>query len=243
MASLINALRSISGDPWWPVKLAVFMSVLFFLSDNNLNYPNGNPSLVPAFAVFWSLMLGTVVVTMHRNINNKTPLMPSLFNIFDIFIKSIGGLIAILPGSLLYYCAISFIQQNILFEPFVMAVIYICVTAFFSPFIFVPLVLFSAKGNILDAFRLKNIIDASGNFIVQFLSFVLQFAFIICTITYLFYITLLEMLGDHVSLLILKCIVIVISFFTFFIYCSDLYEDTIPEIKVKAKKKLNRKIP
>ncbi len=238
MASLINAVRSILGDPLWIIKLGVFAAVLVVLYDNNLNFPNGNPQLLPAFAVIYLLMLGSAVVTMHRNINNKIPLLPGMFSILDIIIKAIGGFIVILPAALLYYAAIVYIQQNIVFEPFIMAVIYIVVTAIFIPFIMVPLVLYSVKGNIFDAFRIKNIIDASGNFIVQFLSFILQFALIVCTFTYLIYVTLLEMLGDHISLLILKCIVIVISFFVFLIFCSDLYEDIIPAIKEKPKKKL-----
>lgn len=238
MASLINAVRSILGDPLWIIKLGVFAAVLVVLYDNNLNFPNGNPQLFPAFAVIYLLMLGSAVVTMHRNINNKTPLIPGIFSILDIIIKAIGGFVVVLPASLLYYVAITYIQQNIVFEPFIMAVIYIIVTAIFAPFIIVPLVLYSVKGNIFHAFRFKNILDASGNFIVQFLSFILQYAFIICTVTYLFYVTLLEMLGDHISLLILKCIVIVISFFTFLIFCSDLYEDIIPAIKDKPRKKL-----
>ncbi len=242
MASLINAVRSICGDPLWIIKLGIFAAVLVVLYDNNLDFPNGNPQLVPLFAFVYLLMFGSAVVTMHRNINNKTPLLPGPFSILDIIIKSLGGLVAVLPASLLYYVAIEYIRQNIVFEPFVMTVIYIIVTAIFSPFIFVPLVLFSAKGNIIDAFKIKNILDASGNFVVQFLSFILQYAFIVCTVTYLVYITLLEMLGDHISLLILKCIVIVISSFIFLIYCSDMYQDVIPEIKEKTPKKLKRKI-
>lgn len=242
MASLINAVRSMCGDPLWIVKLGIFAAVLVFLYDDNLNFPNGNPQLVPLFIAVYLLMFGCGVVTMHRNINNKSPLIPGPLCILDIILKALGGAIAVLPASFLYYVSIEYIRQNIVFEPFIMAVIYIIVTAFFAPFIFVPLVLFSARGNILDAFRIKNILDSSGNFIVQFLSFILQYAFIICTVTYLIYVTLLEMLGDHISLLILKCIVIVISAFAFMIYCSDMYQDIIPAIKEKASKKSKRKV-
>lgn len=238
MASLINAIRSICGDPLWVIKLGIFATALVFLYDNNLNYPNGNPQLIPAFAFVYFIMFGSAVVSMHRNLNNKEPLLPGVFSILDIIIKGIGGLVAVFPASLLYYISITYIQQNVVFEPFIMAIIYIIVTAFFAPFIIVPLVLYSVKGNILDAYKINNIIGASGNCIVQFLSFILQFAFIICVFTYLIYITLLEMLGDHISLLILKCIVIVISFFAFLLFCSDLYEDVIPTIKDKQRKKL-----
>ena len=211
--------------------------------DNDLNYPNGNPALTPVYMVLFVIMLGCASIAMHRNINNKTPLFPSVFNIFEIISKSICATIAILPGMLIYSVVISFIQKNIMLEPFVMTVIYICVTLFFVPFIFIPVVLYSVNDSLIDAFNLKNIYEGSGNFTVQFLSYTLQFVFIMGVSTYVIYTLLLEMLGDNLSLLILKCIVIVISFFSVFIFCSDLYEDVIPELKKKQKKKLKRKIP
>ncbi len=243
MASLINSLRSIASDPWWVVKISFFACILFFVMDNDLNYPNGNPALTPVYMVIFVAMLGCASIAMHRNINNKTPLFPSVFNIFEIISKSVCATIAILPGILIYSVVISFIQNKIVLEPFVMAVIYICVTLFFVPFIFIPVVLYSVNANLFDSFNFKNIYEGSGNFTVQFLSYLLQFAFFICLGTYCIYIFLLQMLGDHVSLLILKCVVIVVSFFSVFIFCSDLYEDVIPELKKKEKKKLKRKIP
>lgn len=242
MASLINSIRSITSDSWWIVKLGLLASVLFVVMDNDLNYPNGNPALVPVYAMLFIGMLGCASIAMHRNINNKIPLFPSLFNLPELVIKSIGASIAILPGVLIYYSVISFIQKNIVLETFVMAVIYICITIFIAPFIFIPVVLYSVNGKMTDAFNIKNIFEGSGNFAVQFLSYILQFVFIICIVTYLIYTVLLEMLGDHVSLLILKSIVIVFSFFSFFIFCSDLYEDVIPELKNVQKNKSKGKI-
>lgn len=242
MASLINSVRSIASDSFWVVKIAFISSILFVVMDNDLNYPNGNPQLVPVYFVIAAIMMGCASVAMHRNLNNKVPLFPSLFDIFEIINKSIGSVISITPGLLVYYASISFVKTNFVFEPFVMTVIYLCITVFFAPFIFIPTVLYSVNGRLTDAFRLKNILDGSGNFIVQFLSYVIQYVFIIGILTYLVYTVLLEMLGDHVSLLILKCIVIVISFFSVFIYCSDLYEDVIPEIKNKPKIKSKRKV-
>ncbi len=242
MASLINSIRSLAGDSCWLLKLGVFSAILFYVMDNDLNYPNGNPVLTPVYIVLFVIMLGCASVAMNRNIKNISPIFPNLFDIFDIIIKSVGSVIAIAPGSFLCFYCISLIQKNIIFEPFVMAVIYICVVVFFVPFIFLPVIFYSVNGNIFDAFNVKKIYEASGNFTVQFLSYVLQYFFIICVSTYVIYSLLLGMLGDNVSLLILKCIVIVISFYSFFIFCSDLYGDVIPEIQIKKKKKLKRKI-
>ncbi|MCD7779429.1 MAG: hypothetical protein LUH05_02005, partial [Candidatus Gastranaerophilales bacterium] len=85
------------------------------------------------------------------------------------------------------------------------------------------------------------ILNASGNYVVQFLSYLIQYILILCSVTLCIYFLLLNMFGDHVSLLVLKSILIVISFFSIFIFSSELYGDVIPEIKVK-KVKSKRKI-
>ena len=111
----------------------------------------------------------------------------------------------------------------------------------FVPFIFVPLVLYSVNGKLTDAFRFNLIYEASGNYTVQFASYLLQYALIMGFATNLVYITILEMLGDHVGLLILKAVVIVISFLSVFSYSSDLYQDVIPEIKEKTQKRQRKR--
>jgi len=245
MASLINSIRNVTSDPWWFVKLAFFSAIIFYILYNSYDYPAGNPNLTVIYIVISFLYLGCAAVCMHRNINNKNPFFPGLFSIPEVLIKSIGAAIAIIPGLLIYYACMTFVQNNFVFEPFVMGVIYICVTLFFSPFIFIPVVLYSVNGKITDAFRFNIIFEASGNFVVQFLSYMLQYALIFVTSTLVVYFLLLEMLGDHVSLLILKCIVIVLTFFSIFSYCSDLYGDVIPLIKEKKKQRpgLKRKVP
>ena len=102
------------------------------------------------------------------------------------------------------------------------------------------MVLYSVNGNLTDAFKFNIIYEASGNYTVQFASYLIQYVFIMGFATYLVYITILEMLGDHVGLLILKAVVIVISFLSVFSFSSDLYQDVIPEIKKRQDKKRRR---
>jgi hypothetical protein len=239
MASLINSIRNISSDTFWVLKLSIFVVALFFLKDKDLNYPTGDPNLVPFFIFVYFVMLGFAGVAMHRNIHNKTPLFPNIFDLPELVWMAVGGTITVLPASFLYYVAFNFVNTNFVFDDFIMFVINLVLLLVFTPFIFTPFVLFTVNRNLFQAFNIMNILEGAGNFIVQAGAYILQYIFTIGILTMLFYYLFVGMLGDHMILLVLKCIVIVISFFSILLYCSDLYEDVIPAIKVKNKSKGN----
>ena len=240
MASFINSIRNLTSDPWWLVKIAAFSAIVFYVLDQGY-YQRNNPNYVVVYILLTVLGMGVASFLMNKNINNRRPILPSLFSVFELIWKSIGASLVSLPGILLFLLSVNALYDNFEFEPFVAFVVYLCVTVFFVPFIFVPTVLYSVNGSFTDAFKFKHIYDASGNFTVQFAGYIIQYAFIMGFATYLVYITILEMLGDHVGLLVLKAIVIVISFLSVFSFSSDLYEDVIPTIQKKVKKK-KRKI-
>ena len=99
------------------------------------------------------------------------------------------------------------------------------------------MVLYSVNGKINDAFRFNIIMEASGNFIVQFLSYILQCIFTIILVSFLLYKLLTEMLGYTQAVEVLVGLTIAFVIFSLFSYCSDMYTDVIPEIKAKKKKK------
>ena len=239
MASLINSIRNITSDPWWFVKIAVLSSIVFFVLDQGY-YQRNNPNYVVAYILLAVFGMGCAAILMHRNINNLSPILPSLFSIPELIMKSICSSIVVVPGAVLFGVVVNLIYSNFEFEPFVAFVVYLCVTLFFVPFIFVPVVLYTVNGKLSDAFRFNLIYEASGNYTVQFASYLIQYAFIMGFTTYLVYFIIYEMLGDHVGLLILKAVVIVISFLSVFSFSSDLYQDVIPEIKVNTKEKKRR---
>lgn len=236
MASFINSIRNLTSDPWWFVKIAVFSAIVFYVLDQGY-YNRNNPNYAIVYIALAALSMGCATFLMNRNITNRRPILPSLFSLPELLWKALGASLVALPGTLLFLLTANYIYDNFEFEPFVAFVIYLCVTLFFVPFIFVPLVLFSVRGNFVDAFDFKRIVDAAGNYTVQFAGYLIQYAFIMGFATYLIYITILEMLGDHVGLLILKSIVIVISFLSVFSFSSDLYQDVIPELKTHKKKR------
>lgn len=235
MASLVNAFRNIMSDTLWILKLIILSApVYFILNDEGLSGELLGSNF-PVLAGIILLYFGCGAVLMNRNINNNSPVLPSLLTIPEVILRGIGSIIAALPGLAVLYGVCLFINSNVVLEePFVLFVIYTCVIAFFTPFILVPMVLFCVNGKITDAFRFDKVFSASGNFVVAALSFIIQYFFYIFIIAFILYKLLLEMLGEgNPFLLMFISFVAVVSFFLIFSYSSDLYGDVIPAIKSK----------
>lgn len=235
MASLVNAARNILSDNWWFVKLVVLtLPVYLILSNEQMSETILNQN-IPVLIVLLLIYLGCASVMMNRNINNKSPILPGIFTIPEVIVRAIGSFIVGLPGMAVLTAACYFVSTNIVLEePIANLIVYICIVSFISPFIFVPMVLLSVNGKITDAMRINKITEAAGNFIVAFLAFLIQYAFMILLLTWVLYKLLYEMMGEgNIAILILVSFVSVFSFFLIFSYASDLYEDVIPPIKSK----------
>ena len=112
-----------------------------------------------------------------------------------------------------------------------MVIIYICTVMLFSPFVFIPGVLYSVRGRLTDAFNLRILAEGGGNFSLQILSFALQYIFSLGLLIFLLYKLITEMLNDVLALNVLYSISAVFSFLTLYSYCSDMYDDVIPPLK------------
>lgn len=241
MASIVNALRNISSDSWWAVKITVMaLPVFFFLQHNDITNID-LASNIPIFTILGVIYLGVAGVLMHRNIKNKSPLLPSLFSIPELIMKSIGMSVVSLPLFFLYFFCMNYIYTNIVLEPFIMWVIYLCVTLFLAPFIFMPAVLYSVNGKISDAFNVKIIVEGGGNFSVQFLSFMIQYIFTIFLLALLFYHLFINMIEDTTAVNVVYSYTVVISFLTVYSYCSDMYNEVIPALPKKENKEKKTK--
>ena len=183
MASLVNAIRNITGDSTWVVKILLLSVPLFYLIDSEFGsgYQLGDRFTISA--IIFVLYMGVAAIMMNRNINNKAPILPGLFSIGEFIVKAICSTIVFLPQTILMYAIITFIHDNIFFEPFVMFILYSIVIIAVSPFWFIPVVLYSVNGNLFDAFRFDILNRAGGNFSVQFMSFILQYVLIFASIT------------------------------------------------------------
>ncbi len=236
MASTISAIRNIFSDRSWIIKLGIFTGIYFFLRNQaHLWEPQLSDQMAFIFQIiFFVVLLGCACVSMHRNINNMEPFIPGPTSIIEVVIKSILSLIAIVPGALLTYAVYVFMINTFHFqELFVTVIVYVIAALIMSAFIFIPVILLSVRGNIIDAFRYDILFRGAGNYIVQIMGFALIYSLVVGITTIVLYNFLLEMLGDHPVLLLLQCFVIVFTFYTFFSFSSDLYGDGIPEINLK----------
>lgn len=237
MANIVNAIRNLSSDSWWFIKVLVLAAPIFYFFENTSPATFDFNSFLPYFVVFSILYLGFASVMMHRNIQNKAPLMPSLFSLPEFIVKSIGISIVSLPMYILYFMAMSFVYNTVELETYLMVIIYVAVTLLFAPFIYIPSVLYSVNGKLTEAFNFKIIFECGGNFCVQFLAFLLQYVFTIFLVTLLFFHWFKNMLEDPLLLNITVSLSIVISFLTLYSYCADMYGDVIAQLPEKKKKK------
>lgn len=242
MASVVNAFRNILSDGWWLVKLAILGVPVFLIINNNIlqNYDFSNKLI--ALILLGILYFGCVSFMMSRNINNLSPLLPGLFNIPEVIKKAVICSLFSIPLYALYIFAVNYIIQMFSNQVLVMYVIILCITLLLSPFVLVPSVLYSVRGSIVDALDIKKIIECSGNFSVAFLSFLIQYVFIVGLTGYIGYKLLNEMLKDNLALNVWYSIIIVVSIFILYSYCSDLYPETIPEIERKKVHKQKKHI-
>ena len=117
----------------------------------------------------------------------------------------------------------------------------LCVILIFAPFVILPTIYYSVRGNILDAFNIRLISKGGGNFSVSFLSFLIQYVLIFGFFGFAFYKLIYEMLNNQNILNIGISLFIVISLFTLYSYCSDLYSDVIPELDISKKVKKSKR--
>ncbi len=233
MASILNAFRNIMSDSWWVVKIVVYALPIFFIVNSGVLSTYTKGDRIIEILILSVAYLGISSFMMYRNINNKQPILPGLFQIPEVLIRAVGVSVVTIPLYILYIYIMNLISIYCVFEPFVMFVIYACVSLFLSPFILIPAVLYSVNGKVLDSLNIRVILEASGNFSVAFLSFIIQYLFTIFLAGYLLYRLFTEMLTDNLALNITYSLFLVISILTFYSYCSDLYKDVIPSLNKK----------
>ena len=234
MASLIGTIRSSLGDQWWFIKAAIAVYIIYFLVHDLPVHIPAPDMQIAVYGIVGMLFIGYATVAMYHNINNRYPLYPGISSILDILIKSIGSFFVVLTGGLITGGIIYLIGTIPVDNNIVKSIFYALTLLFMMPFLIIPLVLYSARGKLIDAFRLGIIFGSAGNFIMRFLVFILQFAAIFVLSYFCLFYFLKQMFGgEHISLELLLYFYAVISFFVSMVYFSDLYDDIIPVIEAK----------
>ena len=228
MASLIRAVKSAAGDNFWLPKLIIAVYAVYFIDDYIMKSGFGSGPELTSYIVLGIVFFGCAVTAMHRNINNKCPLFPGIKDIGEAAAKAACGIISILPGAV-SAAAVFYFFNSVQMEPVNRWLLNILAVLILSPFIIMPLVLYTARGRIADAYRFDMINKTAGNFMTSFAGFIIQFAFIYGLCYAVLYYFLVQMFGEvHIIIKILQYTAAVIGFFTSMIYFSDLYDDSIP---------------
>ena len=238
MANAINAMKNITSDKIWFIKVAVLaIPVYAYLTEDNF---------IPMFFVtdlnFWVVLsllyLGVSSVLIHRNLKNKVPILPSFFDIIDVIRRSICSAIVALPGlaslfAVLYllHTYFQYLSENLMFWAHVLCILILL------PFIIVPIVIYSVNGKLTDIFRVRNLQSASGDFIISFILFIIQYALTLGVFTYLVYAAFKSFYGENfIGIPILFAFVITFTFLAVFSWAADLYEQVIPAIEEKQRR-------
>lgn len=235
MAGAIDALRNITSDRLFFIKIPIYaLPIYFYLTDYK--------SVMAIFGddlIFWACLsivyLGISSFLISRNISNKKPLLPNVFDIFSVIIRMAGSLIAsIVPIATL--CGVIYLIENYLTQLDLSVVYILEAVSFFIlfPFVCVPIVLYSVNGKISDIFRAKQALTASGDFIASFIKYIIQFVLTIGIGSFCIYKAIENILGkDSIGLPICIACTIALSFLMVFSWASDMYGQTIPEIPEK----------
>ena len=240
MAGVITAFKNITSDPLWFVKIGVFSIPLYlFFTDKKLIL-----SFFPDEFIFYLVLgcfyLGISSVLINRNINNKSPILPFILDIIELIKKTIGAVISTIPSLVIIVLLLHFIDTSLnLKEIYIMNIIKISVVVLMFPFLCIPVVIYSARGKILDVIRSSRIFFDSGSFIEHFLWFLIQSIFIVGIASFLLYMGLKQYVGtNNIYVYILYSFLITLYILMIFSWASDLYGDVIPEVKDKNRKSI-----
>ena len=77
MTTIFNAMKNITSDVWWLPKLVILSLPVYFLITLKIR-PEDMIAVIIFLSVFY---LGCASFLMHRIINNKATVLPSLFDI------------------------------------------------------------------------------------------------------------------------------------------------------------------
>lgn len=234
--SPINSIRNLTSDSLWFIKLAVYAAPIFYFLNYDMAKKLTSQDILYVILILSTVYFGTAAFIMHKNIVNESPILPSLFTLPSLIKDMVFASILSIPVVCITYYLALLIISNFQSEPVVFWIVTVCLALFISPFLLIPITLYSARRKFTDAFKVSIFVDCAGNFIVSFLTFVLIGIFVFgCSWAVLYY-GLVYMLTDSTLVNMINSFYIVLVFFSLYSFCSDCYGEVISKIKEKKKK-------
>lgn len=238
MAGIITAFRNITSDSLWFIKIAFFSIPLYLFFTNKKLILSFFMHEYIFYVVLSAFYIGIASILINRNINNKSPILPFLLDIFEYITKTIGAVISAIPSLVIICLLLHFIDITFDFkEVYILNIIKASVGILMFPFVCIPIVIYSVNGKIMDVIKSARIFFDSGSFIEHFIWFLIQSVFVVGIVSFLLYMGLKQYVGtDNIYVYILYSFLITLYVLIVFSWASDLYGDVIPEVKSKTKK-------
>ncbi|MBR6163443.1 hypothetical protein IKQ26_06110 [bacterium] len=173
MASVIDAIRTLTNDKLLIPKLALLLVpvlFLFFIGEEIFNFP------VLGWAIAY-YFVGYLIVTFHKAIKDRDLYFPNpITSVYDVIIRGLGGMLCIIPITVGIFFLILWFEnlQNTVAEIKYLAIIFALLI--WLAIVFVQLTLYAKEYNLLHAFKFKTISDVGGEFMIQILKLFIQIA-------------------------------------------------------------------
>lgn len=233
MADFLLGFKNIRSDKLWIFKIAVFSIPLYIylIDKNTIMALFLNDTYF--FAALTAFYLGISAFIINRNINNKSPILPFIKDIFEVILRAIGSVIAAIPGLIIAYLLYKLLNQFIsIDDKNVLSILRYCTMILMFPFICVPIVIFNARGKFLDLVRNPKIYVDCGRFVEDLVLFIIQAVLIAGPIVFLTYLAVEQHFGtNHILFSAFISFLVTLFFLIVFSWASDLYGEGIPEAK------------
>lgn len=173
MASVIDAFKETYGDSFAIAKIFVFAIPVYYSYQLYLQAGNdfGYFYFIAGVTIFF--LLGFLSETLNNVITYQNDILPSL-NPFKLAFWAGKATLAILPYALISILIANYLCSLINIIPWLDITLKVLIWFIVASIITTPFLLFSAKGNILDAYKIKLIADKSGDLIFVLLFFLIQ---------------------------------------------------------------------
>lgn len=173
MASLFDSVRNISGDSFPYVKIGIISLAIFYLPELYKNQQLSISMRYSLLGLIFLLILGFMARMAHNTLKENEILMPGFLNIFILLWDGIKAVIALFPMMAAIYYIMTEVFKLISFTSVVNNIILFMVIMVMIALFSLALILYSRRLNIIDAYKVMDILNYSGDFIAY--SFTLIF--------------------------------------------------------------------
>ncbi|MDD3238083.1 MAG: hypothetical protein PHV37_08320 [Candidatus Gastranaerophilales bacterium] len=167
MASIIDSIKTISGDDHPYYKITILSLLLFFVVELNKT-----GSLSPTGTLVLNLVAGFYFIgylfsIVHNTLSEQHVLMPGFMTPINDILHGALGIVAILPTAFLTYWCITKLMPFLIYIPSVNWIILIITFSVLFSFVMMQALFYARDYKFFNAFNLPLMLKVGGDFIVN----------------------------------------------------------------------------